>query len=192
MKIVGVGAGPNLLTREAIVAIESAELILGSKRAIELAKEYIRCKVHELEDYTLVSLPENAVVLSTGDPMLSGLGKFAKKGDIIIPGISSLQLACCRLNLDLGNISVISAHSRDIEGVKKKLTEELRKNVDIFILPDATFGVNEIIYLIKSLDLHRNITICEKLGYKDERIITCNHDQIYTGLNLYVVLIHSG
>jgi len=93
MKIVGVGAGPNLLTQEAISAIENAIVIFGSGRAIELAKEHIRCEAHEIADYTLSSLPEDAVILSTGDPMLSGLGKFAKKGDEIIPG-HTLTAAC--------------------------------------------------------------------------------------------------
>lgn len=192
MKIVGVGAGPNLLTQEAIAAIESAQIIFGSIRAIELAKEHIRCKAHELKDYTLSSLPENAVVLSTGDPMLSGLGKFGGKNDTIIPGISSLQLACCRLNLDMENISVISAHSRDIEDTKKKLIMELPKNKDLFILPDPAFGVDEIRNLIRSLGLHRNITICEKLGYPDERHFTGNSDQIHSAdLDFYVLLIHA-
>jgi len=48
---------------------------------------------HEIEDYKRISeLPDGAVVLSTGDPMLSGLGRFAKAGDAIVPGISSMQV----------------------------------------------------------------------------------------------------
>ncbi|SNQ59038.1 SAM-dependent methyltransferase [Candidatus Methanoperedens nitratireducens] len=80
MKIVGVGAGPDLLTQEAISAIGNATLIFGSRRAIELAKEHIKCEAHEITDYSLSSLPQDAVVLATGDPMLSGLGKYAKMG----------------------------------------------------------------------------------------------------------------
>jgi len=60
-------------------AIENAQVIFGSKRALELAKEHINASII-LTDYTLKTLPENAVVLSTGDPMLSGLGKYAKTG----------------------------------------------------------------------------------------------------------------
>lgn len=192
MKIVGVGAGPNLLTSEAIEAIESAEIIFGSKRAIELAKEHIRCKAHQFEDYTLVSLPENAVVLSTGDPMLSGLGKFAKKGDLIIPGISSLQLTCCRFNLDMENISVISAHSRDIENVKEKLKREIGSGKNVFLLPDRSFNVDEIASSVRSLGLHRNITICENLGYPDERILTGDSDEPpIAESEFYVVVIHA-
>jgi cobalt-precorrin-7 (C5)-methyltransferase len=172
MKIVGVGAAPNLLTQEAISAIKNAEVIFGSKRAIELAKEHIRCEAHELTDYALRSLPENAVVLSTGDPMLSGLGKYASKEDEIIPGISSLQLACARLCIDLEQISVITAHARDIDTVKNRLLMELRNGKKVFLLTDSSFGIDDVATLLKSQGLSRHISVCEKLGYPDERIIT--------------------
>lgn len=172
MKIVGVGCAPNLLTEEAINAIENAEIIFGSKRAIELAKEHINCEAVELKDYALRSIPENAVVLSTGDSMLSGLGKYAKQGDDIIPGVSSLQLACAKLRLNVENIFVITAHSREIAKVKIKLANELRTGKDIFLLPDSSFGIKEIANFLKSLDFSKKITVCEKLGYPDERITT--------------------
>lgn len=171
MKIVGVGCAPNLLTEEAINAIENAEIIFGSKRAIELAREHIKCQAYELKDYTLLSIPENALVLSTGDPMLSGLGKYAKQKDEIIPGISSLQLACARLRIGIESISVITAHSREIEVVKNKLAFEIRNGKSIFLLPDLSFGVKETASFIKSLGLKRKISVCERLGYADERIV---------------------
>lgn len=174
MKIVGVGAAPDLLTEEAITAIESAGVIFGSKRAIELAKEHIRCEAYELTDYTLRSLPENAVVLSTGDPMLSGLGKYAREGDEIIPGVSSLQLACARLRMDVESLVVITAHSRDIESAGSRLLMELKNGKNVFLIPDTSFGVDEIAGLLKSEGLQRNIYLCERLGYPDERIAMGN------------------
>ncbi|MDO8726994.1 MAG: cobalt-precorrin-7 (C(5))-methyltransferase [Candidatus Methanoperedens sp.] len=170
MKIVGVGAGPNLLTPEAASAIEGARIIFGSRRAIELAGEHIKCEVHEIEDYTLKSLPGDAVVLSTGDPMLSGLGKFAKPGDIVIPGISSLQLACSYLRLDIEIVAVITAHSRNVEAVKTRLIEELEIGKNVFLLPDATFGVNEIAAMLEQRGISRRIWVFENLAYPDERI----------------------
>ncbi len=168
----GVGAGPNLLTQEAISAIESAEIIFGSKRAIELARKHIKCEAHEISDYTLKSLPENAVVLSTGDPMLSGLGKYAREGDEIISGISSLQLASTRLRLDIENLVVISAHSREIEHVKKQLLMQLRAGKNVFLLPDSSFGAVEVADFLLSEHLPRRISVCERLGFSDERIDT--------------------
>ena len=190
MKIVGVGAAPNLLTQEAILAIQKAEIIFGSKRAIGLAKEHIRCEAHEITDYTLRSLPENAVVLSTGDPMLSGLGKYAKEGDEIIPGISSLQLACARLFLDIEELSVITAHARDTGTVKTRLIMELRNGRNVFLLPDSSFGIEEISGLLKSLGLSRRIFVCEKLGYPEERIATgTTENPPHAGSEMYCVVI---
>jgi len=190
MKIVGVGAGPNLLTQEAIDAIQSAEILFGSRRAIELAKDHIRCEAHEITDYTLRSLSENAVVLSTGDPMLSGLGKYAKEKDELIPGISSLQLACARLRLDIEKLAVITAHSRDIESVKNRLVIELRDGKNVFLLPDSSFGVNEVAVLLKSLGIYRKITICENLGYPDERIDGGTTEKPpHTGSDMFCIVI---
>ncbi len=170
MKIIGVGAAPHLLTEEAISAIESAGMIFGSKRAIEIAKKHIKCEAHEITDYTLDSLPHEAVILSTGDPMLSGLGKFAKKGDEIVPGISSLQLACSKCRMDIENISVVTAHSRDIALIKQRLIKELKEGKNVFLLPDTSFGVKELAYLLESEGLFRKLLVCERLGYPDERI----------------------
>jgi cobalt-precorrin-7 (C5)-methyltransferase len=190
VKIVGVGAGPNLLTQEAISAIGNATMIFGSKRAIELAKEHIKCEAHEITDYSLNSLPQNAVVLATGDPMLSGLGKFAKKNDEIIPGISSLQLACSRLRLDVDSLSVITAHSRDIEKVKNLLIMELRNGKNVFLLPDSSFGVHEIAQLLKSQSMFRKLSICERLAYPDERISTGTTEEPPAAeSNLYCIVI---
>ncbi len=177
MRIVGVGAGPGLLTEEAISAIKSARTIFGSKRAIELAKEHIRCETHEITDYTLVSLPEDAVVLSTGDPMLSGLGKFAKEGDKIIPGISSLQIACSRLCLDVENLAVITAHSREIGCVKTRLIKELTGGKNIFLLPDSCFGINEVAGFLRCHGFQRRISTFELLAYPDERISSGTTEQ---------------
>jgi cobalt-precorrin-7 (C5)-methyltransferase len=190
MKIVGVGAAPNLLTQEAIFAIRNAGIIFGSKRAIALAKEHIRCEAHEITDYTLRSLPENAVVLSTGDPMLSGLGKYAKEGDEIIPGISSLQLACARLFLDIEKLSVITAHARDTGAVKTRLIVELRNGRNVFLLPDSSFGIGEIAGLLESLGLSRRIFVCEKLGYPEERIVAgTTENPPHAGSEMYCVVI---
>ncbi len=190
MKIVGVGAGLNLLTQEAISAIENATLIFGSRRAIELAKEHIKCEAHEITDYSLNSLPQNAVVLATGDPMLSGLGKYAKKGDEIIPGVSSLQLACSRLRLDVDSLSVITAHSRDIEKVKNRLIMELRNGKNVFLLPDSSFGVHEVAELLKSRSMFTKLSICERLAYPDERISTGTTEEPPAAeSNLYCIVI---
>jgi len=177
MIIVGVGVGPDMLTQEAIDVIKSAPVIYSSKRALELASEYINCETREIENYReLQLLPEDAVVLSTGDPMLSGLGKFAGDEDRIIPGISSLQVACARLGVNLTGLAAITAHGRDAALAKETLIQELQLGKDIFLLPDATFGVAEVAAVLRRLQINARIYLCENLGYPDERIVSGTAD----------------
>lgn len=192
MKIVGVGAAPGFLTEEAISIIENAEVIYGSVRALEIAKDHIKCRTIKLTDFALKGLSENAVVLSTGDPMLSGLGKYAKKSDEVIPGISSLQIACARLHLDIDTISVITAHSRDISIVKKRLISELNNKKNIFLLPDSSFGTVEISSFLIKEGFQKKIIIFENLGYPKEKIsagTTDNPPDACAGM--YCMVIHS-
>ncbi|MBW6471261.1 MAG: cobalt-precorrin-7 (C(5))-methyltransferase [Methanosarcinaceae archaeon] len=171
MIIVGVGVGPNMLTQEAIETIQQASIIYGSRRAIELASKHIRCEARKIDNYkTLHLLPDDAVVLSTGDPMFSGLGKFAGEGDRIIPGISSLQVACVRLGVNLTNLAIITAHGRDPGPAKKALIQELKLGKNIFMLPDASFGTGEVAAVLRELKINAQIYTCENLGYPDERI----------------------
>lgn len=175
MKIVGVGAGRNLLTAEAMDTIKNAAVIYGSKRAIELAKEHIRsdqCECHEIKDYSRISeLPDHAVVLSTGDPMLSGLGRFAKPGDTIMPGISSMQIACARLGVEETKIAAVTAHARDIDYAKATIVRELKLGKTVFVLPDPRFNLRDIAKFLLDRGFSVPVAVCEQLAYPDERIV---------------------
>jgi len=171
MKIVGVGCGPGMLTETAIGVISGADLIYGSKRAIETVRPHIRegCTVQEIRDYRgLGSLPDNAVILSTGDPMLAGLGYLPGE---VIPGISSLQLAAARLHLSLAQVSVVLAHGRDHSHATEKTLLELSRGKVVFLVPDPKFSVPD---LAKALvPAYREITmvVLENLGYPDESVL---------------------
>ena len=102
--------------------------------------------------------------------MFSGLGKFAGEGDTIIPGISSLQIACARLGVKLTNLAVITAHGRDPAPAKQTLICELELGKNIFMLPDVSFGTEEVASVLRELNIDAHIYACEQLGYPDERI----------------------
>jgi cobalt-precorrin-7 (C5)-methyltransferase len=171
MKIVGVGCAPGMLTESAIGAISGSDLIYGSKRAIETVRAYIRegCIVQEIRDYRgLATLPDHAVILSTGDPMLAGLGYLPGE---VIPGISSLQLAAARLHLSLDQVSVVLAHGRDHMHAVEKTLLELSRGKVVFLVPDPKFSVQD---LAKSLipDYRAyTMVVLENLGYPDESIL---------------------
>lgn len=170
MKIVGTGCGPGMLTEEAIRAIREAGKIYGSKRAIETVREYIvsGCPIEEIRDYkNLASLPSDSVVLSTGDPMLAGLGNLA--GDVI-PGISSLQVAAARLHIPLPRISVVLAHGRDHSSAVTETVGELSRGKIVFLVADPGFDVKELAEALVPCYGDDKIAVCEDLGYQDEQI----------------------
>lgn len=172
MIVVGVGVGPGMLTEEGIEAIRKASVVYGAKRALEIAEKYISCEAKPIKDYKLLHLlPADAVVLSTGDPMFSGLGKFAGEKDIVIPGISSMQVACARTRVNLTNLCAITAHGRDSEPAKAELIRELKNGRNIFLLPEETFGSPEVAEILRELGMEADLYTCENLGYSKERIV---------------------
>jgi cobalt-precorrin-7 (C5)-methyltransferase len=172
MKIVGVGCGPGLLTEEAIHVIRSATLIYGSDRAIAICRPHIApgCTVKTIDDFkALHTLPDEAVVLSTGDPMLAGLGYL--RGDVV-PGVSSLQVAAARLRIPLARVVPVVAHGTGHEqGMNDTLDGVLRKRI-VFLLTDPKFDTRELFKRLRALNLPLRVAVCENLGYPDERIAT--------------------
>ena len=167
MNIVGVGCGPGMLTEEAAAVIEEATLVYGSSRAIALVRALIRpdCEVHDIEDYgALRSLPAHAVALSTGDPMLAGLGYLP--GDVV-PGISSLQVAFARLKIPLVRAVVVTAHGKDHARAITDAHEEILRGRVVFLIADPAFDVRA---LAAALPPGAQVAVCEDLGYPEERI----------------------
>ncbi len=173
MIIIGVGCGPGMLTRQAIHAIGIATIIYGSDRAIEIAQPFISpgCVVRTIDDFkALHQLPEEAVVLSTGDPMLAGLGYLP---GTVIPGISSLQVAAARLHIPLARIAVVVAHGRGHEQGMTETLEEVQRGKIVYLLADPKFNVEELYRRLSALSSRPlRIAVCENLGYSDELIIT--------------------
>jgi len=173
MIIIGVGCGPGMLTEQAIRAIGMAKTIYGSDRAIEIARAFISpgCEVRTIDDFKLLhQLPEDIVVLSTGDPMLAGLGYLS---GTVIPGISSLQVACARLRVPLARIVVVVAHGRGHEQGMSETVEEVQRGKIVYLLADPKFDVAELYRRLLVLDCRPlRIAVCENLGYPEERIET--------------------
>jgi len=164
--IVGVGASKGYLTERAIEEIQKADIVYGSKRALEIAKKYIKSNFVEIKRFSrdvYKAMEEEGkrrrvVVLSTGDPMVIGLGKKIK-GDVI-PGVSSVQLAMANLGVDLTEVMVIDGHAKGcIEEVKKAF--EIGR--DALILADSKFNP-------EILRTFADVTVLENLGYERERI----------------------
>src|SRR5690606_16429826 len=123
------------------------------------------CDVRVIADYkALRSLPDHAVILSTGDPMLAGLGYLPGE---VIPGISSVQVAASRLHVPLARALVVAAHGRDHGQAIAEASAALLQGRIAVIIADPAFSVTD---LARVLSPGTRIAICEDLGYPEERI----------------------
>jgi len=194
MKIVGVGCGPGMMTEQAVQVLRTARFVYGSSRAIEIAQKHIpkNCAVRSISDYrNLSQLPENAIVLSTGDPMLAGLGYLPGE---IVPGISSLQLAAARLRIPLSRVSVVVAHGRGHDRAMQETVEELRRDKIVFLIADPKFQADELFRRLAASGLSPDtkIAVCENLGYPDEHIVVGSiSDPPLPASDLYAMVIGS-
>ena len=190
MKIVGTGCGPGMLTEEAIRAIREAGKIFGSERAIAMVREYIPgdCIVEKIRDYkNLDSLPRDSVILSTGDPMLAGLGNLAGE---VIPGISSLQVASARLRIPLARVSVVLAHGRDHGAAFSETIGELSRGKIVFLVADPGFDVRGLAESLIPVFSDTKIAVCEDLGYPGEQIrVGSGREPPVPGSSLFSLMI---
>jgi cobalt-precorrin-7 (C5)-methyltransferase len=172
MKIIGVGCGPGLMTEQAIKELKKARNVYGSGRAIELARPFLTSQalVRSIDDFkALHKLPADAVVLSTGDPMLAGLGYLTGE---VIPGISSCQIALARLHIPQSRVAVVVAHGRGHEKGMQETLDEVRRGKIVFLLADPKFDLAELYRRLAGLQIPLQVSLCENLGYKEEKITT--------------------
>ncbi|HPM61026.1 MAG TPA: cobalt-precorrin-7 (C(5))-methyltransferase, partial [Methanoregulaceae archaeon] len=169
-KVVGVGCGPGMLTEQAVKAISDAAIIFGSKRAIALVAAHIPagCLVREMVTFSPNQpIPDNAVILSTGDPQLAGLGYL---GGEILPGISSLQVAAARLHVPLEQVSIVIAHGKDHGRALDRIADEVRRGQITFIIADPKFSITALCAALLGTGEDISIAVCEDLGYPGEKI----------------------
>lgn len=183
--IVGAGICRGHLTERARKLIERADVVYGSRRAIELA-EVAKARVLErFDDGTLRKVVEegrhrDVVVLSTGDPMVAGLGRKLKGAGVVEPGISSVQVALSRLGVDLTDVVVIDAHARAVDS--REL--EMLNYRHLLILADRKFD-------LRCLG-RRKVVLLENLCMDGERMIEGYSDELEVKSDYTIVFVERG
>ncbi|MBS1264102.1 MAG: hypothetical protein MAG715_01302 [Methanonatronarchaeales archaeon] len=165
MRVVGVGCAPGLLTEEAKRVIADADEVYGSRRALALAEDPEGGR--EIEDWSaLDQLPDDAVLLSTGDPAFSGLGKHGGPDDV--PGISCYQLGCIRLGLRMDETVPLTTHGRDPGDAADRISSLLDMGLNVFVLPGGLTApeIEEV-----ARERGAETVVCERLGYGDEAVV---------------------
>ncbi len=180
--VAGIGPGhPDFILPAAHTAIKSAEVLVGGSRALaDFARPgqetmTIRGDIAGVLAFIREKMQRaQVVVMVSGDPgyysLLDALRReFSPQMLVVIPGISSLQMAFSRLLLPWHGARLASFHGR------KPQTSELsyQKGTLLGLLTDRVNNSRTIPPQLIALGwpLDAELHICVRLSYKDEQII---------------------
>jgi len=180
--IVGIGPGSrDYLTAAAINAVQRSDVVIGSKRALELfdndslkiqlnaknMKESLKNAIDRSKNNEVVS------ILSTGDPGFSGVLKpiLNLEGNIeieVIPGVSSIQLCAAKLKISWDEANIVTMHGK---GISEDILEIIDNGKISILLPN--FKITDLAHFLieKGISEDRKVAVCEKLSYDDEKIV---------------------
>lgn len=180
--IIIAGCGPGAaeyLTPAARAAAADATVLAGAPRLLQLFPTFTgeRLTVDAAIENTLTAIAQRVAagarvtVLVTGDPGLCSLAqpilrRFGREACRVIPGISSVQMACARLGLDWTAARIISAHAAMPAVAPLALAD---------ISPVLVLGGNRkswpwILAAAECLAATHRLTLCRNLTLPDEEL----------------------
>lgn len=185
--IIGIGPGSSeYLTKKAVDTVKTSDYTVGSTRAIDLFDDVnnkiafnVKDLLDKLEKGVDLAIEGNTVsILSTGDPGFSGVlntvlrianeKNFPEEKIEVIPGISSLQLAAARNHIQWDNANVMTFHGREnIEDILKVINN----GKTTIALPSKKVRDMAQFLLDNGVDERREVVVCERLSYDDEKIV---------------------
>jgi len=193
--IAGIGPGSeDFVTPAARKAVASAEITIGSKRALDLfpeANKVVQLNVKDVQEKLEMALElahngTSVCVLSTGDPGFSGVLKPIKRiikekeleKDInleVIPGISSLQLCAARQEISWDDADLMTFHGRENSLEVMDILDNGRPTIT---LPSKSTKDMARFLLDNGVDPQRKVAICERLSYPDEKMVTSTLEEV--------------
>ena len=180
--VVGIGPGSrDYLTQAALNAVNNSDTVIGSKRALDLFKtdsQKIEINAKNMneslkESVDKVKNGKTVTILSTGDPGFSGVLKpiLNLKSSIeieVIPGVSSVQLCAAKLKIPWDDADLITMHGK---GISEEILDIIENGKPSIILPNFKPAELAKFLVENGVDKNRKIAVCEKLSYKDEKIV---------------------
>lgn len=176
--IVGVGMGtPESITLEARRALDGCDCIIGAKRFVDRAALYGKPGYAEYAPRRIAQVidehPEHrhvAVVVSGDAGFFSGAKKLLPLLTAhrvrVLPGVSTMQCLCAKLQTSWDDVHAISLHGRDASVVP-----DVRRCGKVFALLGDAEGLSRVCgQLIAAGMGDARIAVGERLTYPDERI----------------------
>ncbi|PIE43369.1 MAG: cobalamin biosynthesis bifunctional protein CbiET [Gammaproteobacteria bacterium] len=184
LHVIGLGVAEQAnLDRPALVALQSADRVIGAERQLHTVRRWLSDnqriellpKLLVLQKQLAIYLKqgESIALLASGDPLFFGIGKwvqntFPDQHQVsFYPGLSSIQVACHRLGWSLQDVEVISLHGRPPD----TLVARLQPNKRYVLLTDQHSSAQAIARVCFQRGFESALlTVCEKLGYTNERV----------------------
>ena len=176
--VVGIGMGSRgTLTFEADEALRNCDCMIGARRMLEATADYGKPGFSEIAPRKIADCmaahPDYrrfAVVMSGDSGFYSGTKKLLPmlKTDRVrvIPGLSSMQVLCARLQTSWDDARAISLHGR--EG---SIVPEIRRTGKVFALMDGADAVKRVCAdLIGAGMGDAVVSVGERLSYPDEKL----------------------
>lgn len=183
-KVIIVGCGPGLKTYispKALYNIKKADILVGSRRLLKLFPGVDAEKIVLEKNYSVLvnriadwSSKKQVVVLVSGDPCFFSytkmiVKKMGRESCIIIPGISSMQLAFAAVGESWDDACFMSLHGRNDEYAQ--LIKKVREHSKVGILTDHENTPAVIArHILKSGIQERQMFVCENLSLPEETI----------------------
>jgi cobalt-precorrin-7 (C5)-methyltransferase len=199
--IIGIGSGTeDYLLPVARRTIEASDCLIGGKRALRLFQNLQKEEVllegnfEKVIPFLLKEREKKKIaILVSGDPGLySFLGTVAcvlkREEYVIIPGISTVQIAFARLGEGWEDITILSLHGRKMDDLARRVKESSK----IFLFTDPNFPPEKIAsHLLERGVENRRAIVMDNLTYPDERILDTdlNHLTEMEGFGLCVMII---
>lgn len=178
--VIGIGPGsPEYLTPIAGKKILEADILVGGERALKpflgSGRDHylIKGNLSDMVDFINAHRFNKAVaVLASGDPAFYGIMNYLKKhfkeDELdVVPGISSIQLACARLNISWEDAVFYSAHGRNLDG----LADLAKRSGKMILLTDQASTPAVVAQVLLEAGIRdKKIHVCERLSCEDEKI----------------------
>ena len=185
VKILGIGPGArDSLTQEARLALEEAELVIGARRMLELARAGqptvaavrpadIAAAVEEHPEYR-----KFAVVMSGDTGFFSGTKKLLpllSDCDVqVLAGISSLSYLCARLQTSYEDVYTTSLHGRT-----GSILPDVQTHRRVFTLVGGENSTEKLCCDLIGAGLGAAyLSVGENLSYPEERITTGTAEEL--------------
>jgi precorrin-6B C5,15-methyltransferase / cobalt-precorrin-6B C5,C15-methyltransferase len=178
LRIVGLGAdGIDSLSPAARRAIETATLVVGAPRQLELVTSLVRGESMQWPSPLSAGLPlvfarrgQPTCVLASGDPFWYGIGATLapERGEFVCyPAPSSVSLAASRLGWALQDVELVSLHGRALHEIVRYLQRGRR----VLALSWDARTPRELAALLNERGFAAStLHVLERLGASDERV----------------------